>query len=40
MVEMKSKDNFDDIELKIQEIKNALNKKADQEGLRKGLSFL
>lgn len=40
MMELKSKDNFEDIELKLQEIKNALNKKADQEGLRKGLSFL
>ena len=38
--EMKSKDNFEDIELKLQEMKNILNKKADQEGMRKGLSFL
>lgn len=37
---MKSKDNFEDIELKIQELRNNLNKKADQEGMRKGLSFL
>lgn len=37
---MKSKDNFEDLELKIQEIKNALGKKADQEGMKKGLMFL
>ena len=37
---MKNKDNSEDLELKIQEIKNALGKKADQEGMKKGLMFL
>lgn len=27
---MKTKDNFDEIELRIQEIRNAINRKADQ----------
>ena len=40
LASMKNKDNFEDLELKIQEIKNALGKKADQEGLKKGLMFL
>ena len=40
LANMKSKDNFEDLELKIQEIKNALGKKADQEGMKKGLMFL
>lgn len=37
---MKTKDNFDDIELRLQEIKNLINRKADQEGMKKGLTFL
>lgn len=40
LTEMKSKDSLEDIELKLQEIKNNLNRKADQEGLKKGLTFL
>ena len=36
----KSKDNFEDLELRIQELRNLVNRKADQEGLKKGLTFL
>ena len=40
LANMKSKANFEDLELKIQEVKNLLNKKSDQEGMKKGLMFL
>lgn len=36
----KGHNNLSDIELKIQEIKNILAKKADHEGMKKGLAFL
>lgn len=36
----KTKDNFEELELRIQELRNLLGKKADQEGMRKGLTFL
>ena len=36
----KTKDNLEDLELKIQELRNLVGRKADQEGLRKGLTFL
>ena len=37
---MKSRDNFEELELRFQELKNSLNKKADHEGMKKGLAFL
>ena len=32
--------NLGELELKIQEIKNILGRKADHEGMKKGLAFL
>lgn len=40
LADLKNKNNTEDLELKIQEIRNSLNKKADQEGLKKGIGFL
>lgn len=40
LANLKSKDNFDDLELRIQELKMMVNRKADHEGVKKGLAFL
>ena len=40
MAANKTKDNLEDLELKIQELKNLIGRKADQEGMKKGLTFL
>lgn len=36
----KDEDYFKDLELKLQELRLALDRKADQEGMRKYLTFL
>ena len=36
----KEKDDMEGLQLQLQEIRNPLNRKADQEGLKKGLTFL
>jgi hypothetical protein len=38
--ENKDRENYDDLMLKIQEIKHTLEKKADGEGTKKGFAFL
>jgi hypothetical protein len=40
LANMKNRDNFENLELRFQELKNSLNKKADHEGMKKGLGFL
>ena len=40
LANMKSRDNFEDLELKVQELRNLVNRKADHEGMKKGLAFL
>lgn len=32
--------NFSDLEMKVQEVRNTLSKKADHQGMKKGLAFL
>ena len=37
---MQNRENLESLELKVQEIKKALDRKADAEGTKKGFQFL